>query len=110
MKRPFTSAAHIGYTHNPQARGGFAHSVIEFSLGKPPVLACGLYGQCMEIVCTFEEPKREVCPDCAEFVRADLLRVVVERFGPGMKFSDADASGFVRDLAKRAAFVLPVTI
>jgi len=96
----------IGYTHNPDASGGFAHAVTEFGGGKPPVLACGLYGHAMDHVALHQEPQRELCAQCADIARVALLRAIVVRFGDGAKFSDAEAPKHLRELARFADAVL----
>lgn len=97
----------IGYTHNPSAAGGYAHAVTVFGVGSPPVLSCGIYGHAMDHVALHQEPQRDVCAMCAEIVRAEILQIAVERFGADRKFSDAEASAFVRQMARIAPAVLP---
>ena len=95
----------IGYTHNPSASTGPAHAVTEFGNGAP-VLACGAPGYAMDHIALRTDPDRQLCVKCAEKLREELLWSVVDRFGSGKKFSDAEASGFLRDLARRTAFAL----
>jgi len=106
MNRPFSKAQHQGYTHNPDAQHGLAHAVIELGGGKPPVLACGLYGHAMDHIKVHTEPQRPLCDKCAEYTRVWLLTYAHERFRTGRNFSDAEAAKFVRELADRAAFVI----
>lgn len=97
----------IGYTHNPNASTGPAHAVTKFGAGAP-VLACGAPGYAMDHVALRTEPERLLCASCAQHLRAQLLRDTAERFGPDKKFSEAEAVGYLRDLARRAAFAMTV--
>lgn len=95
----------IGYTHNPNATNGPAHAVTKFGEGAP-VLACGAPGYAMDHVALRTDPERLLCAKCAGILRDQLLWSVVDRFGSGVKFSDAEASGFIRNLARQSAFAL----
>lgn len=103
MKRPFHDL-YAGWTYSERSAAPVSHIVIEFNT-VPVTVACSAPTHSMHQLKTFPEPKGEVCPRCADYVRKQLLSRVVELANARTPLTPADAQTLLVELAQNAKVV-----